>query len=72
MQGSPEEPDVTIVVVAHSVRDELEQCLGSIAGRAGVYVHTVLVDNASTDDTVEWARRAHPEVEVVALHRNLG
>jgi N-acetylglucosaminyl-diphospho-decaprenol L-rhamnosyltransferase len=60
------------VVVAHSVRDELEPCLGSIADRAGVAVHTVLVDNASTDGTVPWVRRAHPEVEVVALERNLG
>jgi len=72
VQRSPQEPDVTIVVVAHSVRDELEQCLGSIADRAGVAVHTVLVDNASTDDTVDWVRRNHPEVEIVALDRNLG
>jgi N-acetylglucosaminyl-diphospho-decaprenol L-rhamnosyltransferase len=66
------EPDVTIVVVAHSVRDELERCLGSIAERAGAAVHTVLVDNASTDDTLAWVERTHPEVEVVSLERNLG
>jgi N-acetylglucosaminyl-diphospho-decaprenol L-rhamnosyltransferase len=63
---------VTIVVVAHSVRDELERCFGSIAEHAGLPVHTILVDNASQDDTVDWVRGAHPEVEVVPLQANLG
>jgi GT2 family glycosyltransferase len=63
---------VTIVVVAHSVRDELERCFASIADHAGVPVHTILVDNASEDDTVDWVRAAHPEVEVVPMQANLG
>jgi N-acetylglucosaminyl-diphospho-decaprenol L-rhamnosyltransferase len=63
---------VTIVVVAHSVRDELERCFASIAEHAGVPVHTILVDNASDDDTVDWVRGTHPEVEVVPLQANLG
>jgi N-acetylglucosaminyl-diphospho-decaprenol L-rhamnosyltransferase len=63
---------VTIVVVAHSVRDELDRCFASIAEHAGLPVHTILVDNASEDDTVDWVRGAHPEVEVVQLQANLG
>jgi N-acetylglucosaminyl-diphospho-decaprenol L-rhamnosyltransferase len=67
-----EQPEVTIVVVAHSVRPELERCLASIESHAGVPVETVLVDNASTDDTREWARATHPEVELVELAENVG
>ncbi len=63
---------VTIVVVAHSVRDELERCFASIADHAGLPVHTILVDNASEDNTVDWVRGAHPEVEVVPMQANLG
>jgi GT2 family glycosyltransferase len=37
-----------------------------------VPVHTILVDNASEDDTVDWVRAAHPEVEVVPMQANLG
>jgi GT2 family glycosyltransferase len=59
-------------VVAHSVRDELERCLGSIRRHAGVPVTTILVDNASRDDTRSWVRAAHPEVGVIELERNLG
>src|SRR5918994_1892345 len=58
----PPEPAVTIVVVAHAVRDELERCLGSIRRHAGMPVTTILVDNASSDDTRSWVREAHPEV----------
>lgn len=69
---TPEEPTVTIVIVAHSVRDELERCLASIREHAGMPVQTILVDNASTDDTKEWVAREHPDVEVVGLDENLG
>ena len=65
-------PDVSIIVVAHSVRAELERCLASIERHAGVETQVVLVDNASTDDTREWIGRAHPRVELVPLERNIG
>jgi GT2 family glycosyltransferase len=63
---------VTIVVVAHSVRPDLELCLASIERHAGLPVQTIVVDNASTDDTREWVRRAHPRVSLVELDRNIG
>jgi N-acetylglucosaminyl-diphospho-decaprenol L-rhamnosyltransferase len=66
------DPVVTIVVVAHSVRHELERCFESIAAHAAMPVRTILVDNASTDDTRAWVREAHPELEIVALDDNLG
>lgn len=66
------EPAVSIVIVAHSVRDELGRCLESIAEHAGVPVETFVIDNASTDDTREWVREHHPEVELIELHENIG
>jgi GT2 family glycosyltransferase len=65
-------PEVSIVVVAHSVREELVRCLDSIRRHAGVPVEVILVDNASTDGTVEWVRAEHPEVAVVELPANVG
>jgi len=64
--------DVTIVVVAHSVRLELERCFRSIADHAGVGTEVILVDNASTDDTVDWVHAHHPEVAIVELAANVG
>jgi GT2 family glycosyltransferase len=70
--ASPGQPVVTIVVVAHSVRHELERCFASIADHAGMAVETILVDNASTDDTRGWVASAHPDVIVVPLDENVG
>ena len=63
---------MTIVVVAHSVREELERCFESIARHSGLPVETILVDNASTDGTQDWVRREHPEVTLVELPENVG
>ena len=60
------------MIVAHSERGELERCLGSIRDHAGMPVQVVLIDNASTDDTVPWARKNQPEVEIVELEKNIG
>jgi N-acetylglucosaminyl-diphospho-decaprenol L-rhamnosyltransferase len=54
------------------VRPELERCLSSIDDHAGVPTKTILVDNASTDDTLEWVRGEHPDVTVIELPRNDG
>jgi GT2 family glycosyltransferase len=59
-------------VVAHSVRNELERLFGSIDRYAGLPVTTILVDNASHDDTTSWVRSAYPEVRVIELEKNLG
>ena len=66
------EPKVSIVIVTHDARTELERCLASIADHAAVETETIVVDNASTDDTIEWARREHPEARLVELDRNVG
>ncbi len=65
-------PIVSIVIVAHSVRGELERCLTSIADHAALPVQVILIDNASTDDTLAWVAAHHPEVEVVSLPNNIG
>jgi len=72
LTAEPAGPAVTIVVVAHSVRDELERLFASISRHAEVPVTTILVDNASRDDTRSWVRVAHPDVHLIELEQNLG
>lgn len=50
----------------------LEPCVASAAGSRGVAVHTVIVDNGSTDGSAEKVAANHPAVEVLALGSNLG
>jgi GT2 family glycosyltransferase len=70
---SAKAPDVTVIVVAHGVRDEVVACLASVEEHAGpVVAEVVLVDNASRDGTAEAVASAFPRAEVVSLARNVG
>lgn len=63
-------PDVSAVIVGHSVRAELERCLDELDRHAGVALQTIVVDNASTDGTGRWLREHRPDVELIELPRN--
>jgi GT2 family glycosyltransferase len=66
-------PDVSVIVVAHDVRDEVLACLRSLERHAGpLAVEAFLVDNASTDGTAEAVAERFPGVEVVRLPENVG
>jgi cysteinyl-tRNA synthetase len=56
-RGLPDQYDVSVNLLAHDSRADLERCLRSIARhRAGVGLEVVIVDNGSTDDTPAYLR----------------
>lgn len=69
----PVSPEVSIVIVSYECAALLDDCLRSLdAQRGEVAMEVIVVDNASTDDTVGATRRDHPWVEVEALSVNIG
>lgn len=67
-------PDTVAVIVSYNVAPLLHECLASIAEAAeagGITVHVVVIDNASSDHSVEVAR-ANRNTTVVANTRNVG
>lgn len=66
--------EVTAVVVTWQSSLVLEDCLRSLAAWVPPHVdlHTVVVDNASGDGTVELVRQRWPAVEVIANTENVG
>jgi hypothetical protein len=65
--------EVSIIVIAHDVRDEVHACLESVAAHHdGLAVETILVDNGSSDGTVDSVVASFPAVRIVALERNEG
>jgi GT2 family glycosyltransferase/glycosyltransferase involved in cell wall biosynthesis len=63
---SPERPLVSIVIVTHNGLPLLAECLPSITAQTYRPVDVILVDDRSTDGTVEWVRDYFPEVTVVS------
>jgi len=65
-------PAISVIIVTWNGRHHLEACLTAVAAQEGVDAETILVDNASTDGTVEFVRDRFPFVRIVALQENLG
>ncbi len=65
----PASVDVPAVIVSYNVRDLLLRCVGSLR-KDGVQ-RIVVVDNASADGTPA-AVAAEPDIDLVALERNVG
>jgi GT2 family glycosyltransferase len=65
-------PLVYVVTLAWNRCDDTLECLESLSRMYYPNVRLLLVDNASTDGTVEAVRARHPQVEVIANSENLG
>jgi GT2 family glycosyltransferase len=63
-------PTVAVVIPSWNSAELLPRCLDSLAGEGEVEL--IVVDNGSTDGTVEHLRERWPAVEVVALAENAG
>lgn len=65
-------PEVSVVVVTWNGRQHLGACLTAVAAQRGVTSETIVVDNASTDGTVEFVRQRFPWVRLISLPENRG
>lgn len=73
MSTTSSQPTLSIIIVTWNVRELTLACLDSIERTKGeLDLEVIVVDNDSTDGTVEAIRRAYPETVVVANEVNLG
>ncbi len=64
---------LSVVIVSYNVRAFLEQCLLSVRrAMEGIEGEVWVVDNCSTDDSVEMVRAHFPEVHLIANRENVG
>jgi len=66
------DPEVAIVVLNYNGRDLLETYLPSICDLDYDNYRVIVVDNASTDDSVPFLREHYPEITVVEKAENVG
>ncbi len=67
--------DLSVVIVSWNVREFLPACLESLQAeleRSGLANEVLVVDNGSTDGTVEVVRERYPWVRLIALGENRG
>ena len=64
---------LSVVIVNYNVKHFLEQCLLSVRKAVqGLEVEVFVVDNQSTDGSVDMVRTKFPEVKLIANNDNLG
>lgn len=65
-------PSLSVILLNWNGRAYLEQCLTALAGQAGPATRVILVDNGSTDDSVEFVRERFPWVLIRENGGNIG
>jgi GT2 family glycosyltransferase len=66
------EPLVYIIIVNYNGRELLRRCLQSLRKTRYDNYRVLVIDNGSKDGSVEMVREIFPEVEIIALTKNLG
>jgi GT2 family glycosyltransferase len=63
---------VTLCIINHNGAEHLRKAFHAVQAQSWVFSEVLLVDNASSDDSLEVARAMCPEARVIQLPRNLG
>jgi len=65
--------DLAIVIVNYNVHDLLQRCLKSVYASQGEFTMAVsVVDNDSTDDSVDMVQNDFPQVQLITNKQNVG
>jgi len=64
---------VSVIIVAWNVKDLLRQCLSSLwQTQQDIDFEVIVIDNASSDGTVEMVEKDFPQVKLIANQQNKG
>ena len=60
-------PDISVIIPFYNVEDYIEECLNSVIAQKGVRTEIILVDDGSTDGSVEIVKDFNKPVYPVLL-----
>jgi GT2 family glycosyltransferase len=63
---------VDIIIPTYNGYQHLAHCLAALQAQTYRHCRVIVVDDASTDGTAEWARRDWPQIDLIVLPRNSG
>jgi len=68
-----EKPSISAVIISYHGMDFIPDCIASLKLELKEYEHQIIViDNNSTDGSVEFIEKNHPDIKLVKNERNLG
>lgn len=72
LSETPNKSRVSAVIVNWNGKRHLDECLGSLARQSYPDLEIIMVDNASSDGSVEFVRENFPQVTVIENETNTG
>ena len=63
---------VTIVIPNYNGKHFMEPCLSSLSKQTYKHFHILVVDNASSDGSIEYMEENYPNIELIKLQKNYG
>ena len=63
---------IRIIIVTYNSINDIDKCLFNLQSEKNIKLLVTVVDNASTDLTVEYVKNNHPEIEVIENSTNGG
>jgi len=64
---------LSVIIVSYNVKYHLEQCIRSVKNASeGLETDIWVVDNASSDDSVEYLQTRFPEIHIISNTENVG
>jgi len=65
--------DVSVITVTWNTQDIVKQCLRHVfAQQASICYEVIVIDNGSSDDTVDVIRQTHPDARLIVNNQNRG
>jgi GT2 family glycosyltransferase len=65
-------PFISVIIVNYNGRDLLKTCLESIQKQSFQNLEIIVVDNASSDGSVEYIKKSFTDMHIIPLPENLG
>ena len=62
---------VFVIIVTYNGKHWYDQCFGSLRA-SEIPLQTIVIDNASSDDTVSYIKENYPEITLIESDKNLG
>lgn len=65
-------PLVSVIIVNYNGRIFLQKCISSLLVQSYPAIEIILVDNGSSDDSIEYVKKEFPSIRIIANKGNLG